>query len=268
MSKKRYISDSIWTDSWFEQQTPEKKLLFMYLLTNKLVSICWFYEITARQIAFDTGIRIQEVNKYLEDFENNKKIFYNNWMVCIVNFVKNQNITSEQDKLWLGIKREISELWTEKLIGMLNYKDLTRTLQGAYKDLDIPYLTLLNLTWPNLTLLDEKSQEKSNDLEVVWKYEIETIEEDSETTYQDSMNLLKRNGIKMDNWEQIECPEFTLNYPEEWFKFNSYWTEKDRKGRTRAELQKTFDIKRRFATWISKNNETKVINPITRIWSL
>jgi hypothetical protein len=76
-------------------------------------------------------------------------------MLCIVNFVKNQNIKTEADKLWIGIKREISEINQEKLIGMLNYKGLIRTLQGAYKVLDIPYLTLLNSTLPNYTLPDE-----------------------------------------------------------------------------------------------------------------
>lgn len=116
---------------------------------------------------------------------------------------------------------------------------------------------------------NNQTMKQENKQTIVYeKKEIQNIDEDPETTYQDSMNLLKRNGTKMDNWEQIESPDFTLNYPEEWFKFNSYWTEKDRKGRTRAELQKTFDIKRRFANWISKNNETKIINPITRIWSL
>jgi hypothetical protein len=33
----------------------------------------------------------------------------------------------------------------------LNNKELTRALQGAYKEVPIPYLTLLNLTLPNLT---------------------------------------------------------------------------------------------------------------------
>ena len=52
-------------------------------------------------------------------------------MLCIVNFVKNQNIKVETDNLWIGIKREISEINQEKLIGMLNYKGLIRVLQGA-----------------------------------------------------------------------------------------------------------------------------------------
>lgn len=106
-------------------------------------------------MSFDTGISQSDISKYIADFENDKKMFYHDWMVCIVNFVKNQNIKTEADKLWIGIKREISEINQEKLIGMLNYKGLIRTLQGAYKVLDIPYLTLLNSTLLNFTLPDE-----------------------------------------------------------------------------------------------------------------
>lgn len=106
-------------------------------------------------MSFDTGISQSDISKYIADFENDKKMFYHEWMLCIVNFVKNQNIKTEADKLWIGIKREISEINQEKLIGMLNYKGLIRTLQGAYKVLDIPYLTLLNLTLLNSTWPDE-----------------------------------------------------------------------------------------------------------------
>lgn len=106
-------------------------------------------------MSFDTGISQSDISKYIADFENDKKIFYNEWMICIVNFVKNQNIKVETDNLWIGIKREISEINQEKLIGMLNYKGLIRTLQGAYKVLDIPYLTLLNFTLLNSTWPDE-----------------------------------------------------------------------------------------------------------------
>lgn len=273
MAKKRYISDSIWTDTWFEQQTPEKKLLFMYLLTNKLVSICGFYELAVRQIAFDTGIWIKQVTNYLEDFEADKKVFYNNGMICIVNFVKNQNITSEQDKLWIGIKREVSELWTQKLALMLDYKDLRRTLQGAYKDLDIPYLTLLNLTSPDLTLpdltfSDEKSEKISNDLEIVSIEKTTEIQTIKDTTYTDSIQALKANAIRMDNGEKLEIPDYAQNYAQEWFKFTAYWTERDKKGRIRAEMQKTFEIKRRFGTWMQNKGIKTTINPITRIWSL
>jgi len=40
MAKKRYITDIIWSDTWFEELEPNEKLLFIYLLTNQQVSIC------------------------------------------------------------------------------------------------------------------------------------------------------------------------------------------------------------------------------------
>jgi hypothetical protein len=57
------------------------------------------------------------------------------------------------------------------MASILSYKDLTRTLQGAYKDLDIPYLTLLNLTLLNSTSLNlsEVSKETTEKSESITK---------------------------------------------------------------------------------------------------
>ena len=91
MSKKRYISDSFWTDSWVEDLDPIEKLLYLYILTNPLVSICWFYEISMRKIAYDTWIDKDMISKIFKRFEEKWKVYYNDNIICIVNFVKNQN---------------------------------------------------------------------------------------------------------------------------------------------------------------------------------
>ena len=144
-------------------------------------------------MSFDTGISQSDISKYLSDFENDKKMFYNDWMLCIVNFVKNQNIKVETDKLWIGIKREISEINQEKLIGMLKYKGLIRVLQGAYKVLDIPYLTLLNSTLLNST----------------WPYEefeapfVEEIQDTVNTKDKEIQNTkLSEEWIALIEWEE------------------------------------------------------------------
>jgi hypothetical protein len=214
MAKKRYISDSIWTDNWFENQTPEKKLLFIYLITNKLVSICWFYEITIRQISFDTWINQKEVETYLNNFEDDKKVFFNNWIICIVNFVKNQNINSIEDNLYKWIIREIKELWEEKLITMLNYKGLMTTLQGAYKIVPIPYLTLLNFTWLNYTyqgsgindiIVDKKNNKKTNSELVIKNITLIEVQEYKNNSL--SNNLF--NIISLTNFKQnIDIEKF------------------------------------------------------------
>ncbi len=151
MAKKRYILDSIWTDIWFEDLKPKEKLLFMYLLTNPLMSICWIYEVSLKKINYDTWIEKKEILNIFSIFEENKKVYYKNWIVVIVNFVRNQNLTSEKDKLWLWVKRELKDNGSTKLKSILPYKDLISSLKDVYKDLAIPYLTLLNLTLLNST---------------------------------------------------------------------------------------------------------------------
>ena len=271
MSKKRYISDSIWTDPWFETQSPHKKLLFMYLLTNKLVSISWFYEITLRQMSFDTGISQSDISKYIADFENDKKMFYHEWMLCIVNFVKNQNIKTEADKLWIGIKREISEINQEKLIGMLNYKGLIRTLQGAYKVLDIPYLTLLNSTLPNSTWPYEEFEAPQN-IEII-KTEDKEIQNANilKNEYQENISFMKKQAEIINNWMTPDIPDFVKDWnEEEWAKFLLWWTAPTKSWKILCEetKQKSFDIKRRFATWTSNNKSSYSQPKKTTIWYL
>lgn len=188
MAKKRYISDNIWTDTWFEDLKPKAKLLFMYLLTNPLTSISWISEISLKRMVYDTGIEKNEILNIFLKFEEDKKVYFKDWIVVIVNFVKNQNITSEKDNLWKGIQRECIENGCGKLKSILPYKDLSSTLQGAYKGLDIPYLTLLNLTLLNLTenseganienvVEDCTEEEKENEEEVInlYLWELENV---------------------------------------------------------------------------------------------
>ena len=174
------------------------------------------------------------------------------------------NALRDLEKWWfIKIIKESRNQFSCTIVSICHIKSDTATDTA----LDTALIRLSTRHWYAIDTIDkqvnqETSKPRNKETNIVSieteKKEIQNINEDSETTYQDSMNLLKRNGTKMDNWEQIECPDFTLNYPEEWFKFNSYWTEKDRKGRTRAELQKTFDIKRRFANWVSNKTESKI----------
>lgn len=67
--------------------------------------------------------------------------------------------------------------------------------------------------------------------------------------YQESISYLK-------NIETEEIPEYAESYRDEWIKFCYYWSEKWKTGKIRAEWEKTFEIKRRFATWMSRKKET------------
>ena len=54
--KTRILHTKIWKDDFFSSLTPTEKLLFIYYITNERVNIIHCYEITDREVTFDTGI--------------------------------------------------------------------------------------------------------------------------------------------------------------------------------------------------------------------
>ena len=92
MNKNRYINTKFWTDNYIVELDPIEKLLFIYLLTNPLTSIAGIYEISLRQIAFDTGIDRDMVKRILGRFKTDKRIDYMDGWIIIKNFLKHQKI--------------------------------------------------------------------------------------------------------------------------------------------------------------------------------
>jgi len=66
--------------------------------------------------------------------------------------------------------------------------------------------------------------------------------------YQKSIKYLKEI-------EKEKIPEYAIKYESDWIKFCYYWSEEWKTGKIRAEWEKTFEIKRRFATWMSRKKE-------------
>ena len=73
----RKIHTSIWSDSFFIELNKDKKLFYLYLLTNEKTKQCGVYEITKRQMAFDLGYSINTVSILLTYFFRKGKIRYN-----------------------------------------------------------------------------------------------------------------------------------------------------------------------------------------------
>lgn len=216
-------------------------------------------------MSFDTGISQSDISKYIADFENDKKIFYNEWMICIVNFVKNQNIKVETDNLWIGIKREISEINQEKLIGMLNYKGLIRTLQGAYKVLDIPYLTLLNSTLLNSTWPDKVFEE----------HFIEEIQETENTDDKEIQNTkLSDEWIALLEWEETFTSIIAQALIDIWWKPKETvqefveWVKKKMEVNKIEECEKDFyKLKSGLSSFVDHFSNLKVKNHKATLWS-
>lgn len=73
--------------------------------------------------------------------------------------------------------------------------------------------------------------------------------------YQLSISYLKDNRNKVFT-QELEIPDYAENYRDEWHKFVWYWSELSKTWKLKAEWEKTFEIKRRFATWMSRKKET------------
>jgi hypothetical protein len=72
----RKIHVHFWSDVFIQSLTPEQKFFFLYLLTNERTKQCGIYEITTRQISYDTGYNVETVNKLIDFFTAAKKILF------------------------------------------------------------------------------------------------------------------------------------------------------------------------------------------------
>lgn len=107
MAKVRMLNTRFWGDTYVSDLDPTEKLLFLFLLTNSATNICGIYEISLKMISLETGIEKEMVQKVLDRFTRDEKIFYikKKW-ICIKNFVKHQNFKSPQ--MQKGIENELS----------------------------------------------------------------------------------------------------------------------------------------------------------------
>lgn len=129
--KNRYINTKFWSDNYISNLDPIEKLLFVYLLSNPLTNLSGIYEIQLKQIALDTGIDKEMIEKILTRFEKDNKMAYKNGWLAITNFIKHQKINP-------NVKRGIEE----------NLKKAPEFIMIAFQSLSKAY-SYLNLN-PNL----------------------------------------------------------------------------------------------------------------------
>lgn len=91
---RRSINTKIWCDEWFENLTPEEKLIWLYLLTNQQTNMLGVYEISIRKMAFEIGLSEDQVRDSFQVFEESRKAFYYDGFVILTNWLKNQSLNS------------------------------------------------------------------------------------------------------------------------------------------------------------------------------
>lgn len=75
MAIYRNIQMSFWTDTKvMDEFSPDQKLLYLYLLTNPHTNLSGCYEISKRQIAYETGMTAKQVNDNLSALQDDLRV--------------------------------------------------------------------------------------------------------------------------------------------------------------------------------------------------
>ena len=119
MAKFRNVSVKFWSDPFIETLTPEQKYFFLYLITNEHTSQCGIYEISLRQMSFETGYNLDTVNKLMLFFIDKGKIKYSESTkeLAIKNFVKHNPQGSPKVKKF--VEKELETVKDRVLIGYI-----------------------------------------------------------------------------------------------------------------------------------------------------
>lgn len=89
MAQYRQINTGFWKDTKIEDFSVNEKLIYLYLLTNSLTNMCGCYELSLRQMSYETGINLDATSANLERLSavhdvilydrNTKEVLVKNW---------------------------------------------------------------------------------------------------------------------------------------------------------------------------------------------
>lgn len=111
----RMVDCGTWDDPWFAELEPDAKLLFLYLVTNRRSTSCGAFEITERQMAFETGIPQKRVSEILAAFAPRVRWWSEHRVIWLSNFYKHQ---SSSDKFKLNAQRMAADFAYEVRIAI------------------------------------------------------------------------------------------------------------------------------------------------------
>jgi hypothetical protein len=128
--KTRILETKFWKDAYVAGLTPEEKFLYLYFLLNERVNIIHCYEITDREVAFDTGIDRGIVETTKKKLEKDGKVAFRKDYVCLINAYKYESYRGPKNedakkKLILQLGDEIAKWYRgiyTPLIGTINHK--------------------------------------------------------------------------------------------------------------------------------------------------
>ena len=95
--KTRLLETKFWKDTYIVGLTIEQRLLYIYFITNERVNIIHCYEITDREIQFDTGIDRGIITPSKTRFQKDGKFSFYKDYVFLLNACKYESYVGEKN---------------------------------------------------------------------------------------------------------------------------------------------------------------------------
>ena len=115
MAEYRTIRMGFWTDPYIEELDAKAKLLYIYLFTGPYTNNLGIVEVTRRKIAYETALTVQEVDKFLAQFESDGKVVCDakRNIIFVTRFIRHQCSTSP--KVMDSLKKLAPSVPSEKI---------------------------------------------------------------------------------------------------------------------------------------------------------
>lgn len=132
MAEYRQVHTIIWDDDWFIELSPEEKVVWFWLITNRRASVSGLYELSYGVVARETALSKELVIKSIDKFQEQKKVIVDDGWIWVINLRRyndsktdNCNKRIEADLLLAPENLRISYEG--------HYKPLISPLQAPYK---------------------------------------------------------------------------------------------------------------------------------------
>lgn len=119
MGIKRVVDTDFWTDEKVEVFEPDEKLFWVYLLTNPYTKQLGIYHITKKQMSFQLGYDVEQIERLLDKFENEYGLIkFVDSEIAIFNFLKH-SILKGGKPVEDCLKADIKKVKHKELIDMV-----------------------------------------------------------------------------------------------------------------------------------------------------
>lgn len=93
MGRNHMINSDFWVDGYLADTKPDFKLFYLYLMTNPHSNIAGVYQLPIKHMVVETGLKEKQINGFVQQLEADKKVFFREGWVIMLNRAKNQSET-------------------------------------------------------------------------------------------------------------------------------------------------------------------------------